>query len=106
MSPMQKAYNYLQDNPNDPIYFTMSPIPNYLSDNELLDAGEALTYSTMMMPQSLPDNAGLGFLNKTTKIAFGNPQYSRSFFRKKLDLKSISSPFGLEDWNIYQANLK
>ena len=84
----------------------MSPQINYLTNNKIYDSGEALTYATMMKQDSLPENAGLDFMQHTDLIAFGNPPYSRSYFYRKLNLTKIVSPEGLEDWNIYKAERK
>lgn len=105
-SPQQLAYEYSVSNPQIPIYFPMAPHINYLTNNEIYDAGEALTYTTMMSQDSLPQNAGLDFMQHTNLIAFGNPPYSRSYFDRKLNLTKIISPEGLEEWNIYEASRK
>lgn len=105
-SPQQLAFKYSVSNPQTPIFFPMSPHINYLTNKEIYDSGEALTYSTMMSQDSLPENAGLDFMNHTNLIAFGNPPYSRSYFYRKLNLTKIVSPEGLEDWNIYKAERK
>ena len=105
-SPQQLAYEFSLLNPDIPIFFPMSPQINYLTNNKIYDSGEALTYATMMKQDSLPENAGLDFMQHTDLIAFGNPPYSRSYFYRKLNLTKIVSPGGLEDWNIYKAERK
>jgi hypothetical protein len=105
-SPQQLAYEYSVSNPQTPVFFPMAPHINYLANKEIYDSGEALTYSTMMSQDSLPQNAGLDFMQNTNLIAFGNPPYSRSYFDRKLNLTKIMSPDGLENWNIYEATLK
>ena len=105
-SPQQLAYEFSLLNPDIPIFFPMSPQINYLTNNKIYDSGEALTYATMMKQDSLPENAGLDFMQHTDLIAFGNPPYSRSYFYRKLNLTKIVSPEGLEDWNIYKAERK
>ena len=82
----------------------MSPLPNILTGKKIYSSGEALTYSTMMKPDSLPIDAGLEFLEETNLIAFDTPQYSFSYFKNKLNLKKIESPKGLEKWNVYRAD--
>jgi hypothetical protein len=104
--PQQLAYEYSVSNPQIPIYFPMAPHINYLTNKEIYDSGEALTYTTMMSQDSLPQNAGLDFMQHTNLIAFGNPPYSRSYFDRKLNLTKIISPEGLEEWNIYEASRK
>lgn len=105
-SPQQLAYKYSVSNPHIPVFFPMAPHINYLTNKEIYDSGEALTYSTMMSQDSLPQNAGLDFMQHTNLIAFGNPPYSRSYFDRKLNLTKIVSPEGLEEWNIYKAERK
>ena len=105
-SPQQLAYEYSVSNPQIPVFFPMAPHINYLTNKEIYDSGEALTYTTMMSQDSLPQNAGLDFMQHTNLIAFGNPPYSRSYFDRKLNLTKIVSPKGLENWNIYEATLK
>lgn len=105
-SPQQLAYEYLVANPTVPVFFPMAPVVNYLANKNIYDSGEALTYATMMSLDSLPQNAGLDFMQNTNLIAFGNPPYSKSYFDRKLNLTKIVSPSGLEDWNVYEANRK
>ena len=104
-SPLQLGYEYLLENPDNPVYFAF-PLPNYLATGKIWSSGEALTYATMMKQDSLPENAGLDFMQHTDLIAFGNPPYSRSYFDRKLDLTKILNPKGLECWNIYKAKRK
>jgi hypothetical protein len=105
-SPLQLAYEHLLKNPIQPVFFALAPLPNYLASGKIWSSGEALTYATMMSQDSLPQNAGLDFMQNTNLIAFGNPPYSRSYFDRKLNLTKIVSPEGLEDWNVYEANRK
>jgi hypothetical protein len=100
-SPQQLAFEYIVRNSENPIFFPMSPLINYLATKEILDSGEALTYSTMMAKNALPSDAGLEFLKKTKFIAFGNPPYSKSYFQEKLNLIKVDSPKGLESWNVF-----
>ena len=105
-SPLQLAYEYLLKNPEDPVYFALSPLPNYLVTGKIGDSGEALTYSTMMKDDALPIDAGMDFLTYTDFVAFGKPPYSRSYFHRKLNLEKVKSPLGLKSWSIYKASPK
>ena len=102
-SPLQKAYEYLLENPTKPVYFALAPLPNYLATGKIWDSGEALTYSTMMTVDSLPPNAGTQGPLEMTFIAFGNPPYSKSFFSKKFDLVIDDETPTLSGWSIYRA---
>ena len=101
-SPQQIAYEYLLENPDNPIFFALAPLPNYLATGKIWDSGEALSYSTMMTPNALPANAGIEGPLEMPFIAFGHPPYSRSFFSEKFDLvPDVESP-KLNGWLIYR----
>jgi hypothetical protein len=105
-SPQQLAYEYLVENPEDPVYFALSPLPNYLANGKIWDSGEALTYSTMMTPDALPSQAGMEGPLEIPLVAFGSTPYSKSFFEKKFNLVPVVSPPKLKDWSLYRATPK
>ena len=106
LSPQQLGYEYLLENPKDPVYFALAPLPNYLVTAKIWDSGEALTYSTMMNKNALPMHAGTHGPKEIKTLAFGMPPYSISFFRKKFHLEPISAPSKLNSWNLYHATPK
>jgi hypothetical protein len=103
LSPQQLGYEYLLENPDDPVYFGLAPLPNYLATGKVWDSGEALTYSTMMNPNALPMHAGIHGPLEMTFIAFSNPPYSKSFFSKKFDLVTDDETPTISGWSIYRA---
>ena len=105
-SPIQLGYEYLITNPDEPVLFALSPLPNYLATGKIHDSGEALTYSTMMNPDFLQKTVGMNDPLSIPVLAFGSPPYSKSFFDKKFNLKEIPSPEGLGDWQLFKASPK
>ena len=105
-SPLQLGYEYLLENPDNPVYFALAPLPNYLATGKIWSSGEALTYATMMKPDSLPSRAGMEGPKEIPLVAFGRPPYSISFFQKKFHLAPAPSPDKLQSWTIYRATPK
>jgi hypothetical protein len=105
-SPLQLGYEYLLENPDQPVYFALAPLPNYLATGKIWSSGEALTYTTMMSKGALPKEAGIDGPKEIPIIAFGAPPYSFTFFNEKFDLNPIPSPDKLRSWALFRANLK
>ena len=105
-SPLQLGYEYLLENPNQPVYFALAPFPNYLATGKIWSSGEALTYTTMMNNGALPKDAGMDGPQEIPLVAFGSPPYSKTFFQKKFHLDPVSSPDKLKDWSIFRATPK
>lgn len=102
-SPQQNAFEYLLENPQNPVFFALAPLSNYLATGKFYDSGEALTFSTMILQDSLPSNAGILGPTEIPFIAFGHPPYSRSFYSKKFDLVTDDETPTLSGWSIYRA---
>ena len=105
-SPLQLGYEYLLENPDQPVYFALAPLPNYLANGKIWSSGEALTYTTMMTPEALPSKAGMEGPTEIPLVAFGSTPYSISFFKKKFHLTPVPSPDKLKDWSIFRATPK
>jgi hypothetical protein len=106
LSPQQLGYEYLLENPNNPVFFALTPLPNYLATGKIWDSGESLTYSTMMVPDALPIDAGMNGPREIKTLAFGMPPYSITYFRKKFHLEPVSAPSKLNSWYLYRASPK
>ena len=102
-SPMQLGYEYLLENPKNPVLFAFSPLPNYLASEVFYDSGEALVYSTMINHDLLPKEAGTKGPLNIPLLAFSSPPYSKTFFERKFVLHEVPSPEKLKDWKLYKA---
>jgi hypothetical protein len=105
-SPLQLGYEYLLENPDQPVYFALAPLPNYLATGKIWSSGEALTYTIMMKNGALPEDAGMDGPKEIPLVAFGSPPYSKTFFQKKFHLDPVSSPDKLKSWSIFRATPK
>jgi hypothetical protein len=105
-SPLQLGYEYILKNPDKSVYFALAPLPNYLATGKIWSSGEALTYSTMMANDSLPEDAGMDGPKEIPLIAFGSPPYSKTFFEKKFHLAPVPSPTELKGWMLFRATPK
>jgi hypothetical protein len=105
-SPLQRAYRYLEEGKGPPVLFALAPIPNLLTEHEVFDSGEALTYSTMTNANALPASAGTTVPQRIKYLAFGPTPYSYTFYASRFGLRQIPSPEILKGWKIYEATPK